>query len=37
VFIGSTVTLIVAGLASFAFAPAPAARQDELAPTTSND
>jgi SSS family transporter len=37
VFIGSTVTLIVAGLAGFAFAPAPAGKQDELSPTTSND
>lgn len=37
VFIGSVVTLIVAGVASFAFAPAPAAKRDELAPTTSND
>jgi Na+/proline symporter len=37
VFIGSAITLIVAGLASFAFAPAPVARQDELAPTTPND
>jgi SSS family transporter len=37
VFIGSMVTLIVAGLASFAFAPATAAKQDELSPTTSND
>ena len=37
VFIGSAVTLIVAGLASFAFAPAPAAKQDQLAPTNAND
>jgi len=37
VFIGSAVTLIVAGIASFAFAPAPVAKQDELAPTTAND
>lgn len=32
VFIGSTVTVIVAGLASFAFAPASHDRRDELAP-----
>lgn len=32
VFIGSCLTLIVAGLASFAFASAPEGRQDELAP-----
>ena len=32
VFIGSAVTVIVAGLASFAFAPAERGRQDELAP-----
>lgn len=32
VFIGSGVTLIVAWLASLAFAPAPESRQDELAP-----
>lgn len=32
VFIGSIITLIVAWLASFAFAPSPASRQDELAP-----
>jgi SSS family solute:Na+ symporter len=32
VFIGSVITLIVAGLASIAFSPAPAGRQDELAP-----
>jgi len=32
VFIGSTITLVVAGLASFAFAPAPRNKQDELAP-----
>jgi len=35
VFIGSSITLIVAGLASFAFAPAPTAKQDELAPSVS--
>ena len=32
VFIGSCITLIVAWLASLAFAPAPESRQDELAP-----
>jgi SSS family solute:Na+ symporter len=32
VFIGSGITLIVAWLASLAFAAAPASRQDELAP-----
>jgi SSS family transporter len=37
VFIGSAITLIVAGLASFAFAPAPPAKQDELAPTLSRE
>ncbi len=37
VFIGSAITLIVAGIASFAFAPAPAAMQDELAPNLSNE
>ena len=36
VFIGSAITLIVAGIASFAFAPAPDAMQDELAPSLSN-
>jgi hypothetical protein len=36
VFIGSAITLIVAGIASFAFAPAPDAMQDELAPGLSN-
>ena len=36
VFIGSGITLIVAGIASFAFAPAPAAMQDELAPDFSS-
>ena len=35
VFIGSSITLIVAGLASFAFAPPPKAMQDELAPNLS--
>jgi SSS family transporter len=35
VFIGSVITLIVAWLAGFAFSPAPAARQDELAPTSA--
>ena len=37
VFIGSSITLIVAGLASFAFAPAPATKQDELAPSVSGE
>lgn len=37
VFIGSITTLLVAWLASFAFAAAPANRQDELAPVRSND
>jgi SSS family transporter len=37
VFIGSSITLIVAGIASFAFAPAPSAMQDELAPTLSGE
>ena len=32
VFIGSGITLVVAWLASFAFAPAPESRRDELAP-----
>ena len=35
VFIGSSITLIVAGIASLAFAPAPTNRQDELAPSLS--
>jgi hypothetical protein len=33
VFIGSVITLVVAWLASFAFAPAPRSRRDELSPT----
>lgn len=33
VFIGSMITLVVAGLASFAFAPSPASRRSQLAPT----
>jgi solute:Na+ symporter, SSS family len=37
VFIGSSITLIVAGIASFAFAPAPTERQDELAPSLSGE
>jgi len=37
VFIGSVITLLAAWLASFAFAPAPASRQDELAPGHSGD
>src|SRR4029079_3454481 len=36
VFIGSSITLIVAGIASFAFAPAPSSKQDELAPGISS-
>jgi Na+/proline symporter len=35
VFIGSIVTLVVAGLASFAFAPASAHRRNQLAPDDS--
>jgi solute:Na+ symporter, SSS family len=37
VFIGSCVTVIVAGLASLAFSPAPESRQDELAPGGARD
>ena len=37
VLLGSGVTLLVAWLASFAFAPAPTDRQDELAPTNTAD
>jgi SSS family transporter len=37
VFIGSIITLIVAWLASFAFSPAPASRQDELAPGSATE
>jgi len=37
VFIGSVITLIAAWLAGFAFAPAPASRQDELAPTGATE
>jgi SSS family solute:Na+ symporter len=37
VFIGSAITLIVAGIASFAFAPAPDAMKDELSPSLSNE
>jgi Na+/proline symporter len=37
VLLGSGITLLVAWLASFAFAPAPAERQDELAPTNAAD
>jgi Na+/proline symporter len=37
VFVGSAVTLVVAGLASLAFAPAPAGKQDELAPSVSGE
>ena len=37
VLLGSGITLVVAWLASFAFEPAPADRQDELAPTGSAD
>jgi SSS family solute:Na+ symporter len=32
VFIGSSIVLIVAGLASFAFPPAPESKQNQLAP-----
>lgn len=35
VFIGSAITLVVAGLASFAFAPPPKNKQDELAPESA--
>lgn len=35
VFLGSAITLVVAGLASFAFAPAPRNKQDELAPESA--
>jgi len=37
VFIGSVITLVVAWLASFAFAPAPRSRRDELSPTETMD
>lgn len=37
VFIGSGITLIAAGLASFAFAPAPTAKQEQLAPGGSTE
>lgn len=37
VFIGSIITLVVAWLASFAFAPAPGAKQAELAPGLSSE
>ena len=37
VFIGSVITLAAAWLASFAFAPAPDARQGELAPGLSRE
>ena len=37
VLLGSAVTFLVAWLASFAFAPAPAERQDELAPSGAAD
>ncbi len=37
VFVGSLVTFVVAWLVSFAFAPAPAAMRDELAPAVSED
>src|SRR5215510_10654997 len=37
VFIGSSITLIAAGIASFAFAPAPRGMQDELAPNLSGE
>lgn len=35
VFLGSAITLVVAGLASFAFTPAPRNKQDELAPESA--
>lgn len=35
VFLGSAITLVVAGLASFAFKPAPRNKQDELAPESA--
>jgi SSS family solute:Na+ symporter len=37
VFIGSVITLVVAWLASFAFAPAPKNRRGELSPTAATD
>ncbi|HEU5238433.1 MAG TPA: sodium:solute symporter [Pyrinomonadaceae bacterium] len=37
VFIGSSITLIAAGIASFAFAPAPSGMRDELAPNLSGE
>ena len=37
VFIGSAITLVVAGLASFAFAPTPGNKQDQLAPELSGN
>src|SRR5262249_34397973 len=37
VFIGSSMPLIAAGIASFAFAPAPRGMQDELAPNLSGE
>jgi SSS family solute:Na+ symporter len=37
VLLGSATTLVVAWLASFAFAPAPASRRDELAPTGTDE
>jgi SSS family solute:Na+ symporter len=37
VFIGSSITLVVAWVASFAFAPAPSAKQGELAPGLSGE
>jgi SSS family solute:Na+ symporter len=37
VFMGSLITVIVAGLASFAFAPAPDSRRDELYPVTTKE
>ena len=37
VFIGSAITLVVAGLASLAFAPAPKGKQDELAPESAGE
>jgi SSS family solute:Na+ symporter len=37
VFVGSAITLIVSALASVAFTPAPASRQDELAPSGAEE
>ena len=37
VFIGSSITLLIAWVAGFAFSPAPDSRQDELAPRTAEE